>query len=101
MRTVMAEGPRQSRGRAATGCNRNLLGFVDSRGKRCTAVPRSEPSVRRCARLGLVPATPEASGPGIDSAIAQLFLDPDQLVVLSEPVRAREAAGLDLPAVGR
>jgi hypothetical protein len=30
---------------------------------------------------------------------AQLFLDPDQLVVLREPVRAAERAGLDLPAV--
>src|SRR3569623_2878208 len=101
MRTGLAEGPRQSRGRAATGCNRNLLGPAEPRGKRCTAVRRSEPPVRRCARLGLVPATPEASGPGIDRAIAELFLDPDHLVVYREPVRAREAAGLDLPAVGR
>jgi hypothetical protein len=31
---------------------------------------------------------------------ADIFLDADQLVVLGQPVRARQRAGLDLAAVG-
>src|SRR5690349_7878408 len=44
---------------------------------------------------------PEAGRARINRAVAELFLDADELVVLCEPVRPREAAGLDLPAVGR
>src|SRR5690606_14077748 len=34
------------------------------------------------------------------SRVAELFFDPDQLVVLGEPVGASERAGLDLTAIG-
>src|SRR3546814_16787989 len=43
----------------------------------------------------------ENRGSGIARHVAELFLDADQLVVFGEPVRAREAAGLDLSAIGR
>src|SRR5690349_7249039 len=38
---------------------------------------------------------------GVARRIAQLVLDAQQLVVLRDPVGARERAGLDLPGVGR
>ena len=37
---------------------------------------------------------------GVARLGAQLFLDAQELVVLGEAVRARQRAGLDLPAVG-
>ena len=40
--------------------------------------------------------SPEETG-----ARPQLFLDPNKLVVLRQPVRAGEGAGLDLAAIGR
>src|SRR4051794_10070606 len=42
----------------------------------------------------------ERRPPRIARHRAQLLLDPDQLVVLGEAVGARQAAGLDLPAIG-
>jgi hypothetical protein len=38
--------------------------------------------------------------PGVFRRLAQHFLDADQLVVLGQPVRPRQRAGLDLAAVG-
>src|SRR5690606_12067613 len=37
---------------------------------------------------------------GIMGAVAQFLLNADELVVFGEPVRTREAACLDLPAIG-
>ena len=42
-----------------------------------------------------------ARAAGIERRFAELLLDADQLVVLGEPVGARQRAGLDLPAIGR
>src|SRR4051812_15698130 len=48
-------------------------------------------------RLGSCPGSQAGA---VDRAGAQLLLDPEQLVVLGDPVGARGAAGLDLAAVG-
>src|SRR5690606_28203572 len=52
-----------------------------------------EPTHLRVA--GCAKASVEDGGAGITGAIAQLLLDTDELVILGEPVRTGEAAGLD------
>src|SRR5271165_3783914 len=39
--------------------------------------------------------------PGVAGLIAELLLDPDQLVVLGQTIRPRDRAGFDLSAIGR
>ena len=55
----------------------------------------------RCPRVPHFPLRAQDRAAGVTGGVAQLFLDADQLVVLREPVRTREAAGFDLAAVGR
>src|SRR5690349_314291 len=43
--------------------------------------------------------SPEDALSSVAGLCAELFLDPDKLVVLREPVRARQRAGLDLAAI--
>ena len=43
----------------------------------------------------------ENAAPGIAGGASKLAFDAQQLVILGQPVRARERACLDLPAVGR
>src|SRR5258707_8412011 len=45
-------------------------------------------------------ASPQHALPGMARGGAEQLLDADELVVLGEPVGARERAGLDLPAIG-
>jgi len=52
-------------------------------------------------RQQLAANTAETFTPGVKCAVAQFFLDADQLIVFRKPVRACERAGLDLTAVRR
>src|ERR1041385_3337277 len=52
-------------------------------------------------RLRLASGPGEGAPPGIRRAVAELFLDAEQLVVLRDAVGARQGAGLDLARVRR
>ena len=49
---------------------------------------------------GLSATCAQGGAAGIGGAGAQLFFDAQKLIVLRRAVRARQRAGLDLPAIG-
>src|SRR5579859_998898 len=83
---------------AESSCTRSQPPLPNHRGFWISAI--SSTNARPSHRMGSGPIQlVEGIGSGIAGRVAEVFLDAQQLVVLGEPVRARQRSGLDLQRV--
>src|SRR4029079_12730924 len=91
-----ADVPRRA-GRELPGARR-VRSSRDGRGGDCPEADRRELGTGRYRSSARVPG--ERTGAGVAGGVGEVLLDPEELVVLRDPLGAGRGTGLDLVAVG-